>query len=162
MSNSRTETNRKVKMGLGSKRAKSQNGPRVKMGQGSKRAKRQNGPRVKMGQGSRGATLVYPSPSPERVKTTVNSKKETNGRVKIGYDGLQWLKSAIKTIESEWAKWSHLGPGPSWARSNLTRIETGSRSQYGSEQLQLEQWLMRVICSWLKHLPDDPKMIMTS
>ena len=91
------------------------------------------GQESKWAKGQEGLLMFTP---PERVKTTVNSKKETNGRVKMGYDGLLWLTSAIKTIESEWAKWSHLGAGPSWAWFNLTRIETGSTSQYGSEQLQ--------------------------
>ena len=28
--------------------------------------------------------------------------------------GLLWLKSAVKTIESNWVKRSQLGPGPFW------------------------------------------------
>ena len=31
-----------------------------------------------------------------------------------GQDGPLWLKAAVKTIESNWAKKSHLRPGPSW------------------------------------------------
>ena len=73
--NSKTETNGRVKMGQGSKWVKGQNGLRVKMGQGSKWAKNQNEPRVKMGY------CCLPS---ERVELTANSKKETNGRVKMG------------------------------------------------------------------------------
>ena len=44
------------------------------MGQESKWANGQNGPRLKMG---------YCSLPPERVELTLNSKKETNGRVKM-------------------------------------------------------------------------------
>ena len=72
----------------------------------------------------------------------MNSKKETNGRVSYqgprwvkNQDGLQWLKSAVKTIESNWAKRSQLGPGSSWAWPILTQGQIGPRSQYGSEHL---------------------------
>ena len=47
----------------------------VKMGQGSKWAKSQNGPRINMG---------YCCLPPERVELTVNSKRDTNRRVKMG------------------------------------------------------------------------------
>ena len=52
---------------------------------GSKWAKSQNGPRVKMGQESRWAKgqVGLPLCTPERVELTVNSQKETNGRVKM-------------------------------------------------------------------------------
>ena len=60
------------KWAIGSKEVQNQNGPRVKMGQGLKWAKSQNGPRVKM--------------ATERVKLTLNSKKETNGRVKMDHE----------------------------------------------------------------------------
>ena len=53
------------------------------MGQGSKSAKSQNGPRVKLG---------YCCLPAERVKLTVNSEKETNGKVKMG-QGSRWAKS---------------------------------------------------------------------
>ena len=48
---------------------------------------------------------------PERVKLTVNSKKETNGRIKMGQES-RWaavVESAVKTIESNWAKGVSLG-----------------------------------------------------
>ena len=51
-----------------------------------------------------------------------------------GRYGLLWLKSAIKTIKSDWAKMSQLGPESSWAWPILTRSQTGQRSQNGSEQ----------------------------
>ena len=84
--NSKKETNGRVKWakgqnGLRAKVAKCENGPRVKMGQGSKWAKVQNGPRVKMGQEFK---MGYCCLSPERVELTLNIKKETNGRVKMG------------------------------------------------------------------------------
>ena len=69
--------------------------------------------------------------TPEIVELTVNSKKETNGRVK---DGLLWSKSAVKTIQSGWAKKSQLGSGSSWAWPILTRSQIGPRSQYGSRR----------------------------
>ena len=53
----------------------------------------------------------------------------------MGHDGLLWLKLAIKTAESNWAKRSQLGPGSSWAWPILTRSQIGPRSQYGSEQI---------------------------
>ena len=43
----------------------------------------QSGPRVKMG---------YCCLPPERVELTVNSKKETNGRVKMGQES-RWVKN---------------------------------------------------------------------
>ena len=46
-----------------------------------------------------------------------------------GQDGLLWLKLAIKTIQSNWAKKHQLGPGSSWARPILTESQIGSRSQ---------------------------------
>ena len=52
-------------------------------------------------------------------------------------DGLLWLKSAVKTIESNWTKRNQLGPGgSSWAWPILTRTQIGPRSQHGSEHLQ--------------------------
>ena len=51
----------------------------------SKWAKGQNGPRVKMG------CSCLP---PERVEVTVNSKKETNGMVKVGH-GSKWAKGQV-------------------------------------------------------------------
>ena len=50
---------------------------------GSKWAKSQNGPRVKMG---------YYCLPPESVKLTMNSKKETNDRVKMGQES-RWARS---------------------------------------------------------------------
>ena len=38
-------------------------------------------------------------------------------------DGLLWLKLAGKTMESNWAKRSQLGPGLSWAWPILTRSQ---------------------------------------
>ena len=77
--NSKKETNGRVRMNQESKWAKgqSQNGPTVKMGQRSKWAKSQNGTRGKMS---------YCCLPPERVKLTLNSKKETSGRVKMGQE----------------------------------------------------------------------------
>ena len=78
--------NSKKKQTAGSKWAKSQNGPRVKTGfcssAGSKWAKSKNGPRVKMG---------FCCLSPDRVKLAVNSKKETNSKVKMGKE-TKWAK----------------------------------------------------------------------
>ena len=65
----------RVKLIVNSK--KGTNG-RVKMGQGSKWAKSRSGPRVKIG---------YCCVPPKRVELTVNSKKETNARVKMGCCG---------------------------------------------------------------------------
>ena len=83
---------------------------------------------------------------PERVELTVNSKKETNGRVKMGQgqDGLLWLKSAVKTMESNWIKRSQLGPGSSWAWSTWTRGQIGRRSQYGSKHRHQNLTLIRL------------------
>ena len=96
-------------------------------------SKKEANGRVKMGKESRWAAVVYPTP--ERVELTVNSNKETNDRVKVAksQDGLLWWKSAVKTIESNWAKGSQLGTGSSWARPILTQSQIGPRSQYGSE-----------------------------
>ena len=54
---------------------------------------------------------------PDGVKLTVNSsKKEQTAGSKWakGQHGpmILWLKSAVKTIESNWAKRSQVGPGP--------------------------------------------------
>ena len=49
-------------------------------------------------------------------------------------DGLLWLKSAVKTIESNWAKKSQYGLWSSWAWPILTRSQTGPINQYGSER----------------------------
>ena len=49
-------------------------------------------------------------------------------------DGLLWLKSAVKTMESNWAKRSQLRSESSWAWPILALSQTGPRSQYGSEQ----------------------------
>ena len=76
---------------------------------------------------------------PKRVELTVNSKKETNSRVKMGQeskrakgqDGLLWLKSAVKTIESNWAKRNQLGPGSSWAWPILTQSQIGQGVNMG-------------------------------
>ena len=62
----------------------------------------------------------------------MNSKKNKQQ----SQNGLRilWLNSAVKTIESNWAKRSQLGSGSSWAWPILTRSQTGPRSQDGSEQ----------------------------
>ena len=63
----------------------------------------------------------------------VNSKKETNGRVKMGQES-RWaavVKSAVKTMESNWSKRSQLGPGSSWAWPILTRSQIGPRVNIG-------------------------------
>ena len=52
-----------------------------------------------------------------------------------GQDGLPRLKSAVKTIEPNWAKRSQLGPGSRWAWPILTGSQIGPRSQYGSEHI---------------------------
>ena len=67
---------------------------------------------------------------------TVNSKKEIDGSVKLGQDSsrLLWLKSAVETIESNWAKRSQFGPGSSKAWRILAS-QVGPRNQYGSEQI---------------------------
>ena len=74
-------------------------GPRVNMDQESKWAKDQDG------------LLLF---TPERVELTVNTKKErmAGSKRSKSQDGLLWLKSAVKTIESNWAKRSQVGPGP--------------------------------------------------
>ena len=41
-----------------------------------------------------------------------------------------------KTIQSNWAKRSQVGPGSSWARPILSRSQIGPRSQDGSEHIQ--------------------------
>ena len=96
-------------------------------------SKKETNGRVKMGQESRWAAVVYPTP--ERVELTVNSNKEPNDRVKVAksQDGLLWWKSAVKTIEPNWAEGSQLGTGSSWAWPILTQSQIGPRSQYGSE-----------------------------
>ena len=80
---------------------------------------------------------------PERVKLTMNSKKETSSRVKMGQGSrwafviyplkeskwakgqngprILWLKSAVETIESNWAKRSQVGP----------RSQDGSEHSHG-------------------------------
>ena len=70
--------------------------------------KSQNGPRVKMG------CCCLP---PDRVKLTVNSKK--NKRQGQNGPRILWWKSAVKTIESNWAKRSQVGPDPFWLRVKL-------------------------------------------
>ena len=55
-------------------------------------------------------------------------------------DGLLWFKSAIKTIESNWARRSQLGPGSSWARNIFSRSQIGPRSQYGSEYIHRDKY----------------------
>ena len=72
-----------------------------------------NEPRVKMGQGSRSATVA---PLPERVELTVNSRKETNGRVKMGNES-RWatvvypLKESNNSEQQDRNKWkSQIGP----------------------------------------------------
>ena len=82
-----------------------------------------NGPKLKIG---------YCCLPPERVELTLNSKKETSKWAK-SQDALLWLKSAVKTIESKWAKRSQLGRGLSWAWPILTRSQIGPRSQDRSE-----------------------------
>ena len=58
-------------------------------------------------------------------------------------DGQLWFKSAVKTIESDWAKRSQIGPGSSWAWPFLTRSQIGPRSQYASEQIHSLLWFMQ-------------------
>ena len=53
-------------------------------------------------------------------------------------DGLLWLKTAVKTIESNWAKRNQLEFGSSWAWPILTRNQIGPRSQYWSEHINQE------------------------
>ena len=84
--------NNKKKQTAGSKWARSQNGPRVKMGFCYLPPER-----VKMGQRSLWAAVVYP----DRVKLTVNSKKETNSRVKMG-KGSRWASVIYPLKESKW------------------------------------------------------------
>ena len=62
--------------------------------QESKWTKSHNDLSVKMG--------WYPFP-PERVKLTVNTKKETNSRVKMGQES-KWASVIYPLKESKWAK----------------------------------------------------------
>ena len=55
-------------------------------------------------------------------------------------DGMLWLKSAVKTIESNWTKRSLLGPGSSWAWPILTESQIGPMSQYGLEHTHDLLW----------------------
>ena len=82
----------KVELTVNSKKNKwyGQNGPRVKIGQGPKWTKIQIGPRVKMGQWL--IKMGYCCLPPEKVKLIVNSKKETNGRVKMSQVS-KWAES---------------------------------------------------------------------
>ena len=43
--------------------------------------------------------------------------------------------AAVRTIESNWAKRSQLGPGSSWASPILAQSQIRPRSQDGSEQI---------------------------
>ena len=124
--NSKKETNSRFKMGKESKWAKgqdglllctsrkSQNGPLLftpwqsqtnieqqekKQTAWSNWAKSQNGPRVKMG---------FCSLPPDRVKQAVNSKKESNSRVKM-FQGSRWASVIYPLKESKWGKY-HYGP----------------------------------------------------
>ena len=48
-------------------------------------------------------------------------------------DALVWLKSVVKTIESDYSKMSQVGPGSSWALPGLTWSQIGPMNQYGSD-----------------------------
>ena len=116
--NIKKETNRRVKMGQKSRWAaavyplKELNSSEQ---QERNRWQGQNGPRVKMG---------YCCLPPERVELTVNSKKETNGRVKMGQES-RGLKSNFNTTESNWAKrgqcLGQVGLGPFDSESNWAK-----------------------------------------
>ena len=47
--------------------------------------------------------------------------------------GLLWLKSAVKTIESNWAKRNQLGPGSTWAWVNMGLAHFDSESNWAKE-----------------------------
>ena len=110
--NSKKETNSRVKMGKESRlllftpwksqtnseqqeRNNGQNGQRVKMGCCYLPLwKSHNGAKVLMG------CCCLP---PDRVKLAVNSKKETNSRVKMG-QGSRWASVIYSLKESKWGK----------------------------------------------------------
>ena len=80
-----------------------------------------------MGQGSRWAFVICP------LKESKWAKGQNGPRI-------LWLKSAVNTIESNWAN-----KESSWAWPILTRSQFGPRSQDGSEQIYV---LVRVY-TWL-------------
>ena len=86
-----------------------------------------------MDQESRWVTVVYSLKSGTN-NGTARKKQMAGLKWAKSQDGLLWLKSAVKTIPSNWAKSSQLGPGSSWAWTNVTRSQIGPRSQYGWEQ----------------------------
>ena len=65
---------------------------------------------------------------PERVELTVKSKKETE-RAKSQY-GLLWLKSAVKTIKSNWTK-----KESAWAWVKLGSVHFDSGSNCAKESI---------------------------
>ena len=114
--NSKNETNGRVKLGQESrcatvvyplKELKNSEQQERNKWQG------QNGPRIKMG---------YYCLPPERVELTVNSKKDTNGRVKMGQRS-RWaavaypLKESNNSEQQERNKWQgQNGPRVKWAK----------------------------------------------
>ena len=108
-----------------------------------------------MGRGSRWALLFTPWKSqngdycclpPDRVKLTVNSKKETNSRVKMGQESRwasvtyplkkskcaaavypltesnNWTARKKERVGSNWVKRSQVGPGPFWLEDNRVKL----------------------------------------
>ena len=86
----------------------------------SKHIQNQNGPRVKMG------CCCLP---PERLKLTANSKKETNGMVKIGQESKQAKSQNGPRIKMGWC---HLPPERVRLTLN-TKKETNIRVKMGQE-----------------------------
>ena len=74
---------------------------------------------------------------PEIVELTMNSKKETNGRVKMGRES-RWaavLEIDCSNNRASWIKRSQVGPGSSCDWPILTRSKTGPKSHHGSEHI---------------------------
>ena len=113
-------------------KSKIETSSRVKMGQESKWAKDQDGLLLFTPlKESKWAAVVYPMKSQTNSEQQERNKQQgQNGpRVKVsafviylfkeskwakGQNAprILWLKSAVKTIESNWAKRSQVGPGP--------------------------------------------------
>ena len=117
--NSKKETNSRVKMGKESKWAKGQDWllflSRVKMSKESKWAKGQDG------------LLLF---TPDKVKLAVNSKKETNSRVKMGKGSR--LASVIYPLKK--SKWGCCCLPPDRVKLIVkSKKETNSRVKMGKE-----------------------------
>ena len=69
---------------------------------------------------------------PERVKLTVNTKKETNGRVKMG-QGSRWASVIYPLKESKWAAVVYPLTESNWqwtARKTNSRVKMGQESKW--------------------------------